>query len=86
MFCDGCGAALQPGQPFCSKCGKRIVGAVSVAQPLPGRVQHHVHLLGVLWLALSAFNAVGGLFLLILGSALFPHLHENAGSATGRTR
>jgi hypothetical protein len=76
MFCDGCGAALQPGQPFCSKCGKRIVGAVSVAQPLPGRVQHHVHLLGVLWLALSAFNAVGGLFLLILGSALFPHLHE----------
>ena len=38
-----------------------------------------MHLLGVLWLALSAFNAVGGLFLLILGSALFPHLREMQG-------
>jgi len=55
------------------------VGTASVAQQLPGRVQHHVHLLGVLWLALSAFNAVGGLFSLILGSALFPHLREMQG-------
>ena len=79
MFCDGCGSALQPGQAFCSKCGKQIVGAVSVVQLVPGRVRHHVHLLGVLWLALSAFNAVGGLFLFILGNALFPHLREMKG-------
>lgn len=70
---------MQPGQAFCSKCGKQVLGAVSVAELTPGRVQHHAHLLGVLWLALSAFNAVGGLFLLILGSALFPHLHEMKG-------
>jgi hypothetical protein len=79
MFCDGCGTAVQAGQTFCSKCGKQIIGSVAVMQPLPGRVQHHVHLLGILWLALSALNAVGGLFLLILGSALFPHLHEMKG-------
>jgi hypothetical protein len=77
MFCDGCGAAVQPGQSFCSKCGKQIVGTIAPqAQPLPGRVKRHVHLLAVLWLAFSAFNTLGGLVLLILGNVLFPHLHE----------
>lgn len=76
MFCDGCGAAAQPGQAYCSRCGKQVVGPVSLMQPLPGRVQSHVHLLGILWLAISAFNAVGGLILVVLGSTLFAHLHE----------
>ena len=44
---------------FCGKCGKQIVGPVSLMQPLPGRVKAHVHLLGLLWLAISAFNVVG---------------------------
>ena len=76
MFCDACGTAVQPGQAFCSKCGKQIVGPVSVMQPLPGRVQGHVHLLGIMWLAMSAFNAVGGVVLYILANTLFAHLHE----------
>jgi len=76
MFCDGCGSAVQAGQAFCSKCGKQIVGPIAAAQTYPGRVQRHSQLLGILWLALSAFNAVGGLVLLILGGTLFPHLRE----------
>ena len=76
MFCDGCGAAVQPGQAFCSKCGKQIVGSVSVMQPHPGRVQEHVHLLGLLWLAISAFNAVGGVVLYVLANTLFAHMHD----------
>lgn len=76
MFCDRCGASVEPGQAFCSKCGKQIVGPIAVMQQYPGRVQQHLHLLGILWLAMSAFNAVGGLFLLILGNTLFPHLRE----------
>jgi hypothetical protein len=75
MFCDGCGAPVQPGQAFCSKCGKQIVGTIALP-PTPGRVQRHLHLLAILWLAFSAFNTLGGLFLLILGNVLFPHLHE----------
>jgi len=74
MFCDGCGTVVQPGQAFCSKCGKQIVG--TIVAPMPGRVQRHVHLLAILWLAFSAFNTLGGLVLLVLGNALFPHLHE----------
>jgi hypothetical protein len=73
MFCDGCGASVQPGQLFCSKCGKQIIGTVS-GQITAGRVQKHSHLLAILWLALSALNVVGGLVLLILGNTLFPHI------------
>jgi len=76
MFCDGCGSELQPAQVFCSKCGKQIVGTIPAVRSYPGRVQRHLHLLAILWLAFSAFNTLGGLFLIILGNVLFPHLHE----------
>ena len=76
MFCDRCGASVEAGQAFCSKCGKQIVGPISGMQSYPGRVQHHAHLLGILWLAMSAFNAVGSIVLLMLGNVLFPHLRE----------
>jgi predicted amidophosphoribosyltransferase len=61
MFCDGCGTTVQPGQAFCSKCGKQIVGMIA-AQPHPGKVQRHVHLLAILWLAFSAFKTLGVCF------------------------
>ena len=74
MFCDGCGAAVQPGQAFCSRCGKQIVGPVSVMQPLPGRVQNHVRLLGLFWLAFSAFNTVGAVILYVIANTLLAHV------------
>jgi len=70
MFCDGCGATVQPGQAFCSKCGKQIVGPVSVMQERPGRVQGHLHLLAIFWFAISAFNAIIGVVLYILANTL----------------
>ena len=76
MFCDKCGGAVQPGQAFCSRCGKQIVGPVSAAYVVAGRVQQHVHLLGILWLAMSALNAVGGFVLLVVSNTFIPHLHE----------
>jgi len=76
MFCDGCGNVVESGQAYCSKCGKQILGPVLVAGTMPGRVLQHAHLLGILWLAMSAFNAVAGLFVLLLGTTLLPHLQE----------
>jgi hypothetical protein len=76
MFCDGCGTAVQPGQGFCSRCGKQIVGPVTSMQQRPGRLQSHLHLLGIFWLAISAFNTIGGVVLYILANTLFTHLHE----------
>src|SRR5262249_12159794 len=76
MFCDRCGGPVQPGQGFCSKCGKQIVGPVAVYQSMPGRVQQHIHMLGIVWLAFSAVNAVGGVIALVVGNTLVPYLHR----------
>ena len=76
MFCDGCGAAVQPGQSFCSRCGKQIVGSVTAMPPRRSRVQEHIHLLGILWLAISAFNAVGGVILYIVANTIFANKRD----------
>ncbi|MGE5056800.1 MAG: zinc ribbon domain-containing protein [Acidobacteriota bacterium] len=76
MFCDGCGATVVAGQRFCSNCGKQIVGPVSFAQPRPGRVQGHVRLLALFWLAFSAFNTVGAIVLYIVANTIFAHMHD----------
>jgi hypothetical protein len=47
------------------------VGPVRATQLRPGRVQVHVHLLGIVWLAISAFNTIGGVVLFILANTLF---------------
>ena len=75
MYCDACGTAVRPGQGFCSKCGKQIIGPVSWAQPRAGRVQEHVRLLGLFWLALSAFNTVAAAVLYVIANTLFANPH-----------
>jgi hypothetical protein len=75
MFCDACGTTVQPGQAFCSRCGKQIIGPVTVMQPRPWRVQRHLHLLGILWLAVSAFNTIGGVVVYVIANTLFAPLH-----------
>jgi len=69
MFCDGCGATVQPGQPFCSRCGKQILGPITAVQPHQ-RVQRHIQLLAIFWFAISAFNAICGVVLYILANTL----------------
>jgi hypothetical protein len=73
MFCDGCGTVVQQGQAFCSKCGKEIVGPISFMQPRPGRVQEHVRFIGLLWLAFSAFNTIGGVALYVVANTILVH-------------
>jgi predicted nucleic acid-binding Zn ribbon protein len=75
MFCDGCGAALQADQTFCSRCGKQLMRA-PFGYPRRDRVQEHVRLLGIFWLAISALNVLGGAVLMILANTLFVHLAE----------
>ena len=76
MFCDGCGGVVQAGQTFCSKCGKQIVGVIPTVAPIQGRVQRHLQLVGIFWLAMGALNVVGGAVLLVVGNTFFPHLHD----------
>ena len=71
MFCDQCGAQLDMSQQFCSRCGKEIRGVVSFPGRQKGRVAAHIRMLGILWLALSAFDAVSGVVCLILANSIF---------------
>lgn len=61
MFCDRCGTHLQDSQRFCPACGKPA-GVVPL-MPVASRIGGHIRLLGILWLALSAFRLIPGLFL-----------------------
>jgi len=61
---------MQPGQAFCSRCGKQIVGPVTVSQQRTGRVQGNLHLLAIFWFAISAFNAILGVVLYIIANTL----------------
>jgi hypothetical protein len=80
MYCDRCGAAVQAEQRFCSNCGRDFTGVATQYRSGPNRVQEHIRLVGILWLALSMINAIGGAVLLILGNTLFPHLNELPGT------
>ena len=62
MFCVRCGASLQDTAAFCPACGKAVGPAPLM--PIQGRIAGHTRLLGILWIALSAFRLVPGVFLL----------------------
>ncbi|MBV9295872.1 MAG: zinc ribbon domain-containing protein [Acidobacteriaceae bacterium] len=63
MFCDRCGAQLAPGQNFCPNCGKSM--STVPLMPQKSRLAGHMRLLAILWLALSAFRLLPGIFLIV---------------------
>jgi predicted nucleic acid-binding Zn ribbon protein len=79
MFCDKCGTAVQADQRFCSRCGREFTETTVLGYPRRSRVQEHIRLLGILWLALSAFNAMGAVILYIIANTLFLHLNDSSG-------
>lgn len=81
MFCDKCGSSTQADQRFCGKCGKELAGAAGVGFPRRSRVREHIRLLGILWLAFSALEAVGAVILYVLANTLFRHLADIGGPA-----
>ncbi len=68
MFCDACGATLQTGQGYCTRCGKQVIGPVVAGS---GRVARHTHLLGILWIAYSAISLLCGAVLIVVSHTVF---------------
>jgi hypothetical protein len=74
MFCNRCGAQLQPDFVVCPNCGKHIGDPISaVAQ---SRLEHHLHIVGILWIALGALFAIPALLLLLFGTSARVILHR----------
>ncbi len=68
MFCDRCGTPLQPDYNVCPKCGSPIIRPG--APPLAGRLEKHLHILGVLWIVIGALWLLPSFFLLTMGHAM----------------
>jgi len=71
MFCDQCGAPLQSGQQRCARCGKEVHRRIEAVYVQRNRVQEHVRLLAILWMAYSALTVVGGIVLIVISNTLF---------------
>lgn len=68
MFCNRCGAPLQPDSLACPSCGKPIGDPVSaVAQ---SRLEGHLHIVGILWIALGSLFAIPAAACLFLGTSI----------------
>ncbi len=80
MFCEQCGSQLQAGAQYCARCGKQLLGNVQFGYPARSRVQEHIRLLGIFWMALSAVNVLGGGVLLIIANTLFGHIRQFPGN------
>lgn len=64
MFCDRCGVQVSNSAGYCPSCGKAL-GTIPL-MPVESRIAGHVRLLGILWLAISAFRLLPGLFLIAM--------------------
>jgi hypothetical protein len=64
MFCNHCGAELHKPFSYCSGCG-RPAGNVPL-MPARSRIAGHIRLLGIFWLAISAFRLIPGVALLAI--------------------
>jgi zinc-ribbon domain len=65
MFCHTCGSRIEDGASYCPSCGQSLRTA-PLMPPAQGRIAGHVRLLGILWIAMSAFHLMPGLFLLTM--------------------
>jgi hypothetical protein len=63
---------MVPGQQFCSHCGKTLPGGIQVVRRT--RVQEHVRVLAIFWIAYSALNVIGGVVMIVLAGSIFGHL------------
>jgi hypothetical protein len=82
MFCVRCGRQLAASESFCAACGQPA-GQVAL-MPQQSRLAGHLRLLGILWIAVSAFRLVPGVILAMVfdhgwpipQGAVPPFIHE----------
>lgn len=66
MYCDRCGTQMNRSAAFCPGCGKRFMPLM----PAENRLDGHIRLIGILWLALSAMRLIPGVLLIVASGAI----------------
>ena len=74
MYCNHCGRAVQPGQPFCAACG-RPLAAVASGAPRKGRVAENISIVAALWLVWAVLTLFFGFFLFALSDLPFTRFY-----------
>ncbi len=76
MYCSHCGTQVAPEQKFCPSCGKPLgpLPAAAVAPPR-SRVQGHLQMLGVLWIAYGGLKLLAAGAVLFAGNFILPNVH-----------
>ena len=71
MFCNRCGAQLQPEFNLCPKCGNPV--SPTAPGPTPaGRLERHLRILGILWIVVGVLWIIPSFALIGLSHA--PHI------------
>jgi hypothetical protein len=70
MFCSSCGAQIQHDFRVCPNCGRAITPSVSVPAMPSSRLEHHLRILGTLWVIAGALFLIPGLILMTLSSVV----------------
>jgi len=64
MFCSACGASIQPQFTVCPNFGRPLPATLTVT--LPGRLDRHLHTLGILWCVAGAIFLIPGFVLMTI--------------------
>src|SRR3954465_4425546 len=73
MFCDRCGSTVPQNQRYCGTCGREFYAAFPVVYVQQSRVQRHVRMLAIFWIAYGAITALAGLAC-FLGAAIVQNI------------
>jgi hypothetical protein len=67
MFCNNCGSELQPNQAICPRCSVPVAGRYVQRS----RIETHLTVLGILWIAYSLMHLLGGIVLFFVREWIF---------------
>ncbi len=66
MYCNRCGATIEPGSDVCRSCGQ-VQPATVVGQE--SKLAGHLRLLAIFWFVIAALTGVGAAVVLAIGAA-----------------
>jgi hypothetical protein len=82
MFCNGCGAQLQPDFNVCPRCGNPVTKSMGAVPVFRSRLDRHLRPVGILWIIVGALWIIPSGVLMVLsrtprlmaGDEVFGHM------------